>query len=64
MAKKMQHCFNCGEELGVYDKWPGDIEVCGKQECVREARYADQAERDERYHAAREDDFSRYSGGW
>ena len=46
MAKKMRHCFNCGEELGVldwYDRW----DHCGKQECAREARDGMRAEREE-----------------
>ena len=60
MAKRMQHCFNCGEALGVYDSWPGEIEVCGSSECQREARYAEQSERAERYERASEDDFARY----
>jgi len=34
---KMQHCFNCGAELGVYaDHDPMDD--CGKRECVRAAQ--------------------------
>jgi hypothetical protein len=35
-APKMRHCFNCGEELGVYaDHDP--LDNCGKRECIREA---------------------------
>lgn len=45
--KKMQHCFNCGAELGVYDRLPGDHDTCGAPECEREARDAYVAERDE-----------------
>lgn len=61
MAKeKMQHCFNCGEELGVYASWPGDVEICGARDCQREARYQAQSEADERYSRASEDDFMRY----
>lgn len=58
MAKeKMQHCFNCGEELGVYCKNYCDIDTCGKPECNREARHAEQeiAERE-----AEADGYSRY----
>jgi hypothetical protein len=36
----MQHCFWCGEELGVYSSYPGNIEHCGKSECTREAGHA------------------------
>lgn len=43
----MRHCFYCGEELGRYwDKDP--LDTCGKAECNREARYADQEIREER----------------
>lgn len=47
MSAKMQHCFNCGAELGVYDRMPGDRDTCGAKECEREARDADVAERDQ-----------------
>ena len=60
MANKMQHCFWCGEDLGVYQSYPGDIEVCGKIECQKEARAAAREQRAERYEAAYEDDFMRY----
>jgi hypothetical protein len=60
MAKKMQHCFNCGEELGVYDRFPGDLDTCGKRECEKEARYQQQAERDEAAWNAQQDDYARY----
>lgn len=58
MAKeKMQHCFYCGEELGIYYKPYNVLDTCGKQECNREARYEeeDMAERE-----ARADGYSRY----
>jgi hypothetical protein len=32
---KMQHCFNCGKELGVYQAYYGDIQACGAHECYR-----------------------------
>lgn len=60
MAKKIQHCFNCGEELGVFELWPGDIEHCGKTECAREARYALQSQEADARERAREDDYDRY----
>jgi len=37
--EKMQYCWYCGEELGIYRSYPGDIETCGKPECEREARH-------------------------
>ena len=61
----MQHCFNCGDELGVYVAYYGDgPESCGKQECVRELRYAQQSDRDYRACEAAQDDYSRYGGGF
>jgi hypothetical protein len=45
--KKMQHCFYCGEELGEYDNLGERYETCGKQECNREARNAENEERAE-----------------
>lgn len=58
--KRMQHCFWCGEELGVYDSYPGDIEHCGKPECAREARYAIQEQNADARARAEEDHFDRY----
>ena len=46
MAPKMRHCFNCGEELGVYADY-APLDTCGKQECEREAHDARQSEREE-----------------
>ena len=60
MAKKMQHCFNCGEDLGVYQSLANEIEVCGNAECQKEARDAYRQQRDERVQAAFEDDYMRY----
>jgi hypothetical protein len=58
--KKMQHCFFCGQELGVYDSYPGDIEDCGEPQCAREARYERQAQEAEIRERAAEDDYDRY----
>jgi hypothetical protein len=44
---KMQYCFNCGAELGVYQHYHGDIEHCGARECAREAQNSYRAEREE-----------------
>lgn len=60
MAKRMQHCFNCGEELGIYDSYLGDIEHCGKMECQREANYAHQCRDADARESAREDNYDRY----
>ena len=57
---RMQHCFNCGEELGVYDKPPYAHDACGKPECQREELTAYQAEDEEAQIRAREDDYNRY----
>lgn len=43
---KMQHCFNCGEELGLYVAWD-NLEACGKSACQRELQDAFRAEREE-----------------
>lgn len=40
----MQHCFNCGDELGVFHAYQGDRNTCGKQECERAARDDERAE--------------------
>jgi hypothetical protein len=58
--EKMQHCFWCGAELGVYVGYYRDIEVCGKPECVREARAAERQEREEAQFSAEQDDYGRY----
>lgn len=43
---KMRHCFNCGDELGVYaDSDP--LDHCGKIECAREAQHAAAEEREQ-----------------
>lgn len=44
---KIQYCFNCGAELGVYIHYAGDIECCGKPECNREMQDTYRRERDE-----------------
>ena len=45
---KMRHCWYCGEELGVIERrLYDDRDTCGKRECERAARDAEQQERDE-----------------
>jgi hypothetical protein len=57
----MRHCFYCGEELGRYwDKDP--LDTCGKAECNREARYADQEIREEAHRQLDRD--LGYDGNW
>lgn len=43
---KMRHCWNCGEEMGVYADYDR-MDVCGKQECNRALRDAYAQEREE-----------------
>lgn len=61
MSKKMQHCFNCGKELGIYDHCPGDIETCGSSECEREARNCERERSDQLREDAASDNYERYS---
>jgi len=58
--KKMQQCFNCGKELGVYYSWPGDIQTCGERDCEREARKEQQERDDIAKDNARRDNYERY----
>lgn len=58
---KMQHCFNCGAELGVYSAYYGDLQNCGASECTRAERETMQAEREEAHQ--RLDDEMGY-GNW
>jgi hypothetical protein len=43
---KMRHCWNCGDEMGVYADYDR-MDTCGKQECEREVRNQMQGEREE-----------------
>jgi hypothetical protein len=43
MTKRMQYCFYCGQELGVYDNF-GEPDHCGEPVCSREFRYMLQSE--------------------
>lgn len=45
MAKRMQRCFNCGEELGVFFATSDEILSCGEPECERYAREAHEEQR-------------------
>lgn len=46
-SERMQHCFNCGEELGVFRSYHGDRNTCGRQECERAARDDERGEREQ-----------------
>lgn len=59
MAKRMQHCCWCGEDLGVYDAF-GEIESCGKLECNREQRNAYHEREAEVRERAERDDYNFY----
>jgi hypothetical protein len=58
---KKQYCFNCGEDLGVYEAYYGDLQNCGAPECMRAERETLQAEREEAHQ--RLDDEMGY-GNW
>lgn len=45
-APKMRHCFNCGQELGVYTDYD-PLDDCGQRECFRAAQDCYQQEREE-----------------
>lgn len=47
MADRRHHCFNCGEDIGPWDRFSDRTDTCGAPECLREASYQAQAERDE-----------------
>lgn len=55
-----QYCFYCGEFLGDYKYYDGDIETCGKSECEREARFARQEQDAEAREQAERDNYDRY----
>lgn len=58
--QRMQHCFNCGAELGVFELYPGDVEHCGARECAKEASYQRAAEETEIRERAEADEYDRY----
>jgi hypothetical protein len=60
MATRMQHCFNCGAQVGVFQAWPGDVIDCGKRECASEAQATCRERDEDAMERAREDDFDRY----
>lgn len=56
----MQHCFNCGKELGAYVAYYGDIQSCGERECEKAANDMHRELQEDRAERAREDDYERY----
>jgi hypothetical protein len=61
MAKRMQYCFYCGEELGIlYDKSSDELDTCGKRECNRAARDAYGEREEEVKYRAEQDHYDRY----
>jgi len=60
MAAKMQHCFNCGAECGVFDNYYRDLVTCGQRECEREARYQYQCDEADARDRAEQDGYERY----
>jgi hypothetical protein len=60
MGKQRLHCFNCGEDLGEGDHWPGDIEACGNPECRRAEQDAYRERDDMAREAAESDNLDRY----
>lgn len=59
--ERMQFCFNCGAEIGVFRAYHGDINTCGAQECEREARNTEAARREEAHEQLDRDNGW---GGW
>jgi hypothetical protein len=57
--KRMQHCFWCGEELGVFESWSDDIFDCGKSKCAREAVLIRQFREAEIRQRAEDDNYER-----
>lgn len=60
MVAKMQHCFNCGEECGVFENHWRALVTCGKVECQREERYQYQCDEAEARERAENDGYERY----
>jgi predicted RNA-binding Zn-ribbon protein involved in translation (DUF1610 family) len=62
MKAKMQHCFWCGAELGVYEHHAqlDGPEACGERECQRELMAELRDQEEARRMRAEEDHFERY----
>lgn len=57
---RMQYCFNCGKELGVYNKPYGDLDTCGDRECEKAAADAYMEREAEIRENAERDNYDRY----
>ncbi len=44
---KRHYCFNCGEDIGPWDRFCERYDTCGKIECEHEARSTVRWEREE-----------------
>ena len=45
---RQRSCWNCGKDMGIIeDRFYDRRDTCGATECEREARYQNEAERDE-----------------
>lgn len=60
MTKRMQHCFNCGKEIGIYNKPFGDLDTCGEAECNRAERDAYGERESYVREQAEQDNYNRY----
>ena len=60
MAEKMQYCFNCGVELGIYETHSDYFNTCGSKECERAAREAYAEQEAEATERARADQYDHY----
>ncbi len=45
--ERRHSCFNCGADLGKWDRFSSSLDDCGATECQREARNAYAQEREE-----------------
>lgn len=47
MTGRRHHCFNCGADIGLWDRFSDRLDDCGATECAREGRSAAVQEREE-----------------
>lgn len=59
MTERRHYCFNCGKDIGRWDRFSDRMDDCGDIECVREARNSYAAEREEA-HEQLDRDMGRY----
>jgi len=58
--KREQHCFNCGEPVGLFDVFGDRYITCGSRECEKEARYQIQSDYADARARAEDDDYGAY----